>query len=350
MGKNKGDCAHICTKSGDNAVCSCKAGFKLGGDKKSCIKIHPCDLPTKGGCTQNCGKSGDRAVCSCNAGFKLAGDKKTCNKVHPCDQSSRGGCNQVCNKAGDVAICSCRNGYKMNGDKKTCSRISNCKWYCTVTQNRGVIARTTNLRDAQRPLGGGNKNNRQAIIPMTDRRAGDPHTLPKGWGGGSMWWWDWWDINQMRDKCARQQPVCKVHPCDSHTRGGCNHYCNKVGDNARCSCVSGYQLSGNQKTCQKGATKPAPPPPPPKPAGPLKWFCAVKINGGVRVKSTDLGAAQRALGQGNQHNRQAIIPMTDRRSGDPHTLSKSWGGGSMWWWGWDDIHNMQRQCAGAGLP
>ena len=78
-----------------------------------------------------------------------------------------------------------------------------------MTQNRGVVARTTNLQDAQRHLGGGNKNNRQAIIPMTDRRAGDPHTLPKGWGRGSMWWWDWWDINQMRDKCARQQPVCK---------------------------------------------------------------------------------------------------------------------------------------------
>ena len=89
------------------------------------------------------------------------------------------------------------------------SSVSNCKWFCTVTQNRGVIARTTNLRDAQRPLGGGNKNNRQAIIPMTDRRAGDPHSLPKGWGSGSMWWWDWWDVNQMREKCARQQPVCK---------------------------------------------------------------------------------------------------------------------------------------------
>merc|ERR1719334_2481720 len=188
----------------------------------------------------------------------------------------------------------------MNGDKKTCSRISNCKWYCTVTQNRGVIARTTNLHDAQRPLGGGNKNNRQAIIPMTDRQAGDPHTLPKGWGSGSMWWWDWWDINQMRDKCAREQPLSK-----------------------------------------KGPTPPRP--------GPLKWFCAVKING-VVLKTTDQQAARRVFGYGSAAHRQAIIPMTDRRAGDPHTLNKSWGGGSMWWWGWDDIHAMQRLCAAAGLP
>jgi len=180
-------------------------------------------------------------------------------------------------------------------------KTDDCKWFCTVTQNRGVIAKTTNLREAQNPLRQGSKNNRQAIIPMTDRKAGDPHTLPKGWGRGSMWWWDWWDINQMRDKCSKEQPVCK----------------------------------GSKQV---------------KPAGPLKWYCAVKINGGVRAKTTDLGAAQRALGQGNKNNRQAIIPMTDRSPGDPHTLSKGWGGGSMWWWGWDDIHAMQRTCGGSGLP
>ena len=76
----------------------------------------------------------------------------------------------------------------------------------------------------------------------------------------------------------------------------------------------------------------------------------MKINGGVRIKTTDLRAAQRTLNQGSKNNRQAIIPMTDRQSGDPHTLTKSWGSGSMWWWGWNDIHDMQRRCAAAGLP
>lgn len=93
--------------------------------------------------------------------------------------------------------------------KFSCPQAKNCKWFCAVKINGGVVARTTNLEDAQSHLGQGNKNNRQAIIPMTGGTAGDPHTLPKGWGTGSMWWWAWPDINQMREKCAGQQPVCK---------------------------------------------------------------------------------------------------------------------------------------------
>ena len=76
----------------------------------------------------------------------------------------------------------------------------------------------------------------------------------------------------------------------------------------------------------------------------------MKINEGVKVKSTDLHATQRALGRGSKTSPQAIIPMMDLRFGDPHTLSKSWGSGSMWWRGWNDIQDMQRQCAAAGLP
>merc|ERR1712121_143585 len=83
-----------------------------------------------------------------------------------------------------------------------------CKWFCTVTQNVGVIAKTTSLQEAQSALGQDNAKNRQAIIPMTGMEAGDPHSLPKKWSNGSMWWWNWPDINQMRAKCSQVRPVC----------------------------------------------------------------------------------------------------------------------------------------------
>ena len=85
-------------------------------------------------------------------------------------------------------------------------------------------------------------------------------------------------------------------------------------------------------------------------ANKLKWYCAVKINGGVRAKTTSLRTAQKALGRGSKNSRQAIIPMTARQSGDPHKLAKGWRGGSMWWYGWNDIHKMQAMCRRAGLP
>ena len=83
---------------------------------------------------------------------------------------------------------------------------------------------------------------------------------------------------------------------------------------------------------------------------PLQWFCAVKSNGQIVAKTTDLAAAQKSLGKGNQHNRQLIAPMSGRKAGDPHTLSKSWTGGSMWWWNWPDIKKMQAFCEKTDPP
>ena len=83
---------------------------------------------------------------------------------------------------------------------------------------------------------------------------------------------------------------------------------------------------------------------------PLKWFCAVKSNGQITAKTTDLATAQKSLGIGNRRNRQLIAPMTGRKAGDPHTLSKKWSGGSMWWWNWSDIKRMQAFCEKTDPP
>ena len=66
--------------------------------------------------------------------------------------------------------------------------------------------------------------------------------------------------------------------------------------------------------------------------------------------TTDLATAQKSLGIGNQRNRQLIAPMTGRKAGDPHTLSKKWSGGSMWWWNWSDIKRMQAFCEKTDPP
>ena len=52
----------------------------------------------------------------------------------------------------------------------------------------------------------------------------------------------------------------------------------------------------------------------------LQWFCAVRLNDGVQVKSVNLETAQNALGTGSSSNIQAIIPMTGSEAGDPHRL------------------------------
>ena len=89
-------------------------------------------------------------------------------------------------------------------------------------------------------------------------------------------------------------------------------------------------------------------------ADPRKWFCAVRQRQGVVGKAFTIDVARTALGSkghgGNPGNRQAIIPMTGNVAGDPHTLSKSWSGGSMYWDNWNDIRAMQRMCSQVSVP
>ena len=43
------------------------------------ILVHPCDAKQPV-CSQKCNKNGGAYVCSCREGFELSEDKKTCNK------------------------------------------------------------------------------------------------------------------------------------------------------------------------------------------------------------------------------------------------------------------------------
>jgi hypothetical protein len=81
-----------------------------------------------------------------------------------------------------------------------------------LTGGKAVIKKTTSLYQAQRSLGYGNSRRQQAVIPMDGKvwkgvRAGNPTKLPKKWRGGSMWWYNWNPIHQMRRMCAKEAPI-----------------------------------------------------------------------------------------------------------------------------------------------
>ena len=42
--------------------------------------VHQCDEKTKGGCAHHCNKKGDGVKCSCREGFLLSADGKSCKK------------------------------------------------------------------------------------------------------------------------------------------------------------------------------------------------------------------------------------------------------------------------------
>merc|ERR1712007_369686 len=73
--------AHQCRLFGQNQP---RFGAQFG-DRVWCVrkeeeKVHPCDTEEKGGCAQMCEKEGDNVKCGCAEGFVLGGDGKSCEK------------------------------------------------------------------------------------------------------------------------------------------------------------------------------------------------------------------------------------------------------------------------------
>ena len=89
------------------------------------------------------------------------------------------------------------------------------------------------------------------------------------------------------------------------------------------------------------------------------WYCTVRIGSDTVLLNTySLADAQNALGA-HSGRQQTIIPMSGATvnvggltslGGDPHTLAKSWTGGSMHWNGWSQINSMRSKCASEAAP
>lgn len=72
-------CAHKCRPTPAGAVCSCFDGYKLEGNKRSCIDINECE--EFDACAQICQNNIGSYQCSCFPNFMLRPDKTTCKSI-----------------------------------------------------------------------------------------------------------------------------------------------------------------------------------------------------------------------------------------------------------------------------
>lgn len=72
-------CEQICQATPNGAICSCNEGYKLGGNKKSCVDIDECKLSSP--CSHKCTNLIGSYICSCFDGFVLDADGKFCNAM-----------------------------------------------------------------------------------------------------------------------------------------------------------------------------------------------------------------------------------------------------------------------------
>lgn len=76
---NRGMCDHICSKSPYGPICSCRDGYTLGGDKKTCNDIDECREFNP--CSQKCDNTYGSFRCSCFVDYMLSSDKISCKSI-----------------------------------------------------------------------------------------------------------------------------------------------------------------------------------------------------------------------------------------------------------------------------
>ncbi|KAK1335951.1 hypothetical protein QTO34_003751 [Cnephaeus nilssonii] len=111
-----GGCDHFCKNTVGSFDCSCKKGFKLLTDEKSCQDVDECSLDRT--CDHSCINHPGTFTCACNKGYTLYGFTH-CGDTNECSINN-GGCQQVCVNTVGSYECQCHSAYKLHWNRKDC--------------------------------------------------------------------------------------------------------------------------------------------------------------------------------------------------------------------------------------
>nr|XP_061804881.1 matrilin-2-like isoform X3 [Nerophis lumbriciformis] len=118
-------CQHTCVSSPASYWCTCRKGFALSPDGKTCNEIDHC-AEEKHGCEQEFMNTEDSCVCKCTKGYTLRPDGKTCKRIDHCADGKHG-CGQESVSTDDSCVCHCRAGFTLQPDGKTCQSMDVCQ-------------------------------------------------------------------------------------------------------------------------------------------------------------------------------------------------------------------------------
>ncbi|XP_038057867.1 fibrillin-2-like isoform X2 [Patiria miniata] len=118
-GHQNGGCQQICRNGDHGAICSCRDGYKLASDGKTCQDFDECSTNVgKRPCQHICYNSPGSFVCYCHSGYNLAPNKTSCiQNQGRCNCGEHGKCVHAW---GVAERCRCIAGYEASTDGFRC--------------------------------------------------------------------------------------------------------------------------------------------------------------------------------------------------------------------------------------
>nr|XP_036671646.1 latent-transforming growth factor beta-binding protein 1 isoform X3 [Drosophila suzukii] len=227
-------CSHSCQNTPGGYQCLCPEGLNLV-EEYTCLAENLCEV-NNNGCEQIC-LSGRGGACSCREGFQLSSDGKSCEDVDEC-LVDNGGCQQVCRNLPGSHTCACERGYELGKDKRSCQDVDECAGLLSGGCTHECINKAGTFECAC-PLGQtlneDGRSCRPVVVscPPGTKRSSEGCAPIKCEAGFTL---------GLDDECE------DIDECQDKN-GGCSHRCLNSEGSFKCSCPPGYELESDQKTC-----------------------------------------------------------------------------------------------------
>ncbi|NXX21417.1 MATN2 protein, partial [Podargus strigoides] len=236
-------CEQICVNTPGSYVCQCYEGYELDANGKNCVVVDYCALDNQG-CQHECVNTEDSYYCRCHPGFILNPDKRTCRRPDYCALQDHG-CEQECVNTDDSYFCQCQEGFRLNPDKKTCKKVNfcalgqyDCEHECVNMEESFVCkchpgyAQQHDFNTCRNELDHCAESNHgcEQLCLNTD----DSYVCQCSEG---------FVINEDLKTCTRVD-YCAL---SDH---GCEHLCVNGDRSYTCQCFEGYRLRNDGKTCK----------------------------------------------------------------------------------------------------
>uniref|UniRef100_A0A9J8ABN9 Low density lipoprotein receptor-related protein 2a n=1 Tax=Cyprinus carpio carpio TaxID=630221 RepID=A0A9J8ABN9_CYPCA len=108
-------------------VCDRNDDCNDNSDEKGC-GINECTDPSMHHCDHNCTDTPTSFICTCRHGYRLMSDNKTCDDVDECSVRPSV-CSQVCENTVGSYVCKCAPGFLREPDGRSCRQNSNISPY-----------------------------------------------------------------------------------------------------------------------------------------------------------------------------------------------------------------------------